>query len=81
MLFSQVPVEINNPCAVLLAYKDAVLCEKAKDSVAIVFRNFLGPVCIVYTAYAAAALLLGLRNRRSAIPDRVLHTRETLLRL
>jgi hypothetical protein len=47
--------------------------EKAKDCVAVVFRNFLRPVSIVYTAYAAAALLLDLRNWLLALPDQVLH--------
>jgi hypothetical protein len=76
-----VPVEIDDSCTVLLAHQHAVLCEKAKDNVVNVSRNFLRPVVIVYAANTANTLLLVLRNERSAIPDGVLHLCKTLPRL
>jgi hypothetical protein len=78
VLLSQVPVQINDSCAVLPAYQHVVFGQKAENSVAVVPGDFFRPLFVVCFARAAAVLLLILRNRRSAVPDRVLHLCRTL---
>jgi hypothetical protein len=69
------PAKIDDPSAVLFAYKHAELLKKTENGAAVLSGDFWGPSSVVSATCAVVVLLLVLRDSCSAVPDGVFHRR------